>query len=150
MRRLVSICALLVAIVWATTLSAAMAPVYVPALADIMTSAQFRHIRLWFAGKNKNWELARYELRQVTQSLDDAVSFYHGIPVEFVSATTDPLIAIGDAIKAKNSAQFAKGFKELTAACNSCHKAIGRAFIDIQVPTTQPFSNQSFVPPKAP
>jgi hypothetical protein len=149
MRRLVSIGALLIVIASAP-LAVAEALDYVPALADIMTGAQFRHMKLWFAGKEKNWDLARYELRQVTQSLDDAVSFYHGIPVEFVSATTDPLIAIGDAIKAKNVPQFKKGFNELTVACNACHKAIGRDFIVIQVPAAQPFSNQSFAPPKAP
>ncbi len=149
MRRLVSIGALLIVIVSAP-IAVAKALDYVPALADIMTGAQFRHMKLWFAGKEKNWDLARYELRQVTQSLDDAVSLYRGIPVEFVSATTDPLIAIGDAIKAKNVAQFKKGFDELTTACNSCHKAIGRNFIVIQAPTTHPFSNQSFAPPKAP
>lgn len=149
MRRLVSIVALLIVIVSAP-LAVAKALDYVPALADIMTGAQFRHMKLWFAGKEKNWDLARYELRQVTQSLDDAVSLYHGIPVELVSATTDPLIAIGDAIKAKDAAQFKKGFNDLTTACNACHKAIGRDFIVIQVPTAQPFSNQSFAPPKAP
>jgi len=149
MRRLVSIGVLLIVIVSAP-LAVAKALDYVPALADIMTGAQFRHMKLWFAGNQKNWDLARYELQQVTQSLDDAVSLYHGIPVEFVSATTNPLIAIGDAIKAKNVPQFKKGFNELTAACNACHKAIGRDFIVIQVPTTQPFGNQSFAPPKAP
>ena len=149
MRRLVSIGALFIVIVSAP-LAVAKAPDYVPALADIMTGAQFRHMKLWFAGKQKNWKLARYELQQVTQSLDDAVSLYHGIPVEFVSATTDPLIAIGDAIKAENVTQFKKGFNELTTACNACHKAIGRDFIVIQVPTTQPFGNQSFTPSKAP
>jgi hypothetical protein len=148
MRRLVSIGALLIAIMGATV--AAQAQAYVPALADIMTWAQFRHMKLWFAGKEKNWELARYELQQVTQSLDDAASFYHGIPVDYVGATTAPIIAIGDAIKAKDVAQFTKGFNDLTATCNACHKAIGRGFIVIQVPAAQPFSNQSFAPPKSP
>jgi len=149
MRRLVSIGTLLIAIVWAT-LAAAQAQAYVPALADIMSWAQFRHMKLWFAGKEKNWELARYELRQVTQSLDDAASFYHGIPVDYVGATAAPIVAIGDAIKAKDVAQFTQGFIDLTATCNACHKAIGRGFIVIQVPAAQPFSNQSFAPPKAP
>jgi hypothetical protein len=149
MRRLVSIGALLIAIA-AATVVAAQAQAYVPALADIMSWAQFRHMKLWFAGKGKNWELARYELQQVTQSLDDAASFYHGIPVDYVGATTAPIIEIGDAIKAKDVAQFTKGFNGLTATCNACHKAIGRDFIVIQVPAAQPFSNQSFAPPKSP
>lgn len=149
MRRLVSIGALLTVIASAT-LASAKAPDYVPALADIMSWAQFRHMKLWFAGKEKNWELARYELRQVTQSLDDAASFYHGIPVDYVGATTAPIIAIGDAIKAKDVAKFTSAFNDLTSTCNACHKAVDRGFIVIQAPTAQPFSNQSFAPPKAP
>jgi len=41
----------------------------VPALADIMTAVQWRHIKLWFAGKFRNWDLANYELRQIKVSL---------------------------------------------------------------------------------
>ena len=33
-------------------------------LADIMTTAQMRHIKLWFAGKLGNWRLAGYQLDQ--------------------------------------------------------------------------------------
>jgi len=149
MRRLVSIGALLFATVWAT-LAAAQGEPYVPGLGDIMTAVQFRHIKLWFAAKDKNWDLARYELQQINRNLEEAVVLYRGIPVNYVAATTDPIVAIGDAIKAQNVVQFTKGFDELTAACNACHKAIGRDFIVIQTPTAQPFSNQSFGPPKAP
>jgi hypothetical protein len=35
----------------------------VPLLGDIMNAVQTRHMKLWFAGKAFNWELATYELR---------------------------------------------------------------------------------------
>ena len=149
MRRLAVIGASLVAAV-AATLAAAEDEPYVPALGEIMTSAQFRHIKLWFAGKQENWELARYELRQINRNLEDAVVLYRGIPVDYVASTVDPLKAMGAAIEAKDAGAFAKGFRALTDSCNMCHQAIGRGFIVVQVPTTQPFSNQSFAPPKTP
>ena len=62
----------------------------------------------------------------------------------YVGATADPIEALGAAIEAKDG-RFAKGFNELTAACNACHEGIGRGFIVIQVPTASPFSDQSFV-----
>lgn len=123
---------------------------YVPALGDIMGASQLRHIKLWFAGKLQNWELAGYELRQIRSSLEDAANLYHGIPVAYVGATADPIQALGAAIKAKDGVRFAKGFNALTAACNGCHEGIGRGFIVIQVPTASPFSDQSFVPRKQP
>ncbi len=145
MRRLAAIGALFLAIVWAP-LALAQSEAYVPALGDIMSWTQLRHIKLWFAGKLQNWDLASYELRQIRSSLEDAANLYHGIPAASVGATADPIEAIGAAIEAKDGARFAKGFNELTAACNSCHEGIGRGFIVIQVPTASPFSDQSFVP----
>jgi hypothetical protein len=59
-----------------------------------MTTIQMRHIKLWFAGKLKNWDLADYELNQIRQSLEDAATLYSGIPVEYVGATVDPIKAM--------------------------------------------------------
>ena len=111
---------------------------YVPALGDIMGNIQFRHIKLWFAGKRGNWELAAYELESIRTGL------------EYVGATVGPFKTINAAIRAKDASQFTKGFNEFTAACNACHQGIGRAFIVIQMPSTSPFSDQSFAPPKKP
>jgi cytochrome c1 len=147
MQRLAVISALLTGIVL-SPLAIAQEETYVPALGDIMSAAQFRHIKLWFAGKQKNWELARYELEQVRTSLEEAATHYHAIPADYVGATVDPIKTINGAIEAKNSAQFVRGFRELTAACNACHKGIGRGFIVLQVPTSSPFTDQSFAPPK--
>jgi hypothetical protein len=149
MRRLPSISAFLIGIACAS-LAIAQNETYVPALGDIMTTAQWRHIKLWFAGKLQNWDLARYELRQIKASLEDAVVFYRGIPIELVDATVDPIRAIDAAIEAKDDARFAEGYHALTSACNACHVGIGRSFIVIQVPTASPFSDQSFSPPKSP
>src|ERR1700737_4195705 len=42
---------------------------YVPRLGDLMSAIQLRHMKLWFAGKALNWELAAYELRQLDTGL---------------------------------------------------------------------------------
>jgi hypothetical protein len=119
---------------------------YVPALGDVMTTVQWRHIKLWFAGKRENWDLASYELRQIKASLEEAVVFYRGIPVELVDATVDPIRGIDAAIKAKDGARFAKSYSALNDACNACHVGTGRSFIVIQTPTSSPFSDQLFAP----
>ncbi len=149
MRRLVSIAALFLSIGFAP-LALAQSDPYVPALGDIMSAAQWRHIKLWFAGKHQNWELASYELLQIRAGLEQAATLYHGIPVDYVGATVAPIQAMGAAIEAKDKAGFVKGFNALTAACNACHQGIGRGFVVIQVPTVSPFSDQSFAPPKSP
>lgn len=112
-----------------------------------MGAAQWRHIKLWFAGKLLNWDLAAYELSQIKISLVDAATLYPGIPVTDVTTMAKPIQSLSDAIAEKDSAKFAKSFNELTSGCNSCHQEIGRAFITIQVPAVSPFSDQIFTPP---
>ena len=120
---------------------------YVPRLGDIMNAVQSRHIKLWFAGKALNWELAAYELRQLKAGLLEAAVLYEGIPVTNVTTMTKPVQSISDAIEARDGKRFAKAVGELTDGCNACHQSMGRGFIVMRMPTASPFSNQSFAPP---
>lgn len=145
MKYLALIGALLICLISAP-LAVAQHDSHLPKLGDIMSATQLRHIKLWFAGKLQNWELAAFEVEQIKGGLEDAAQLYLEIPVEYVTNTATPIQLIRDAIEAKDSTKFSKAFNDLTAACNACHQAIGRGFIVIQVPTASPFSDQSFSP----
>jgi hypothetical protein len=119
---------------------------YVPRLGDIMNAVQTRHIKLWFAGKAQNWDLAAYELRQLKAGLLEAAVLYEGIPVSNVTTMTKPVQSISDAIDGEDFKGFTKAVGELTDGCNSCHQTMQRGFVAIQMPTTSPFSDQSFAP----
>jgi hypothetical protein len=119
---------------------------YVPSLGDIMGATQLRHFKLSYAGLLGNWELASYELDQIEDSLVNAARLYQNIPIEKINMVEQPLMALANSIKVKDGARFASAFADLTAACNSCHEAAHVGFIRIQVPTSSPFSNQSFMP----
>ena len=119
---------------------------YVPGLGTLMEAIQWRHIKLSYAGKSANWELARYELGQMQESLSDSARLYQGIPIEQVNMIEQPVIALSDAIKSKDGPRFTRAFADLTSACNSCHTAAQVGFITIQVPTASPFTDQSFAP----
>jgi len=119
-----------------------------PLLGDIMNALQTRHMKLWFAGKALNWELAAYELRQLKSGLLEAAVMYEGIPVTNVTTMIDPVQSVADAIAAKNSKRFAKTVGELTEGCNGCHKSMERGFIVMRLPKASPFSNQVFPPPR--
>jgi hypothetical protein len=119
---------------------------YVPRLGDIMNAIQSRHMKLWFAGKALNWELAAYELRQLEAGLMEAAMLYPGIPVTNVTTMAEPAHSVAAAIEARDSRRFAKTVGELTDGCNACHRSIERSFIVMRVPTEQPFSNQVFPP----
>jgi hypothetical protein len=124
---------------------------YVPRLGDIMSAAQTRHQKLWFAAKAQNWELAAFELNQLKASLVEAAMLYSGIPVSNVTTLETSLRAASEAIAAKDSRGFAKAFGDLTEGCNSCHRSLNRSFVVIKVPTDQqPFGNQQFPPSAKP
>jgi len=127
---------------------AALGDSYVPSLGDIMGATQLRHFKLWYAGKEKNWDLASYELGQIEESFNTAARLYRNIPIDNIEMIERPLTALDSAIKAKDDAGFAKGFSDLTVTCNACHQAAHVGFITMQSPTASPFSNQSFAPKK--
>jgi hypothetical protein len=112
-----------------------------------MLAKQWRHIKLWFAGKQHNWNLAAYELAQIKASLTQAATLYSGIPVSDVLILDAPIQSIDEAIQSKDSAGFTRAFNDLTAGCNACHRKMGREFIEIRMPAESPFSNQVFAPP---
>ncbi|WP_439400067.1 hypothetical protein ACRQ5Q_41370 (plasmid) [Bradyrhizobium sp. PMVTL-01] len=112
-----------------------------------MSAAQLQHLKLWFAGRAKNWDLAAYELRQLTDSLAEAAVFYPGIPVSNITTMKEPLLAIADAVQVGDERKFAASVRALTDGCNTCHTSLERSFIFIRVPTDQqPPANQVFAP----
>lgn len=126
------------------------AEAYVPGMGEIMGATQMRHIKLWFAGKAGNWELASYELDEIEEGLADAVK-YHPVfkkdaPVAAMldEYTRQPLNDIRRAIAAQDGAKFIKAFDSLTGACNACHEAAGQGFIAIRRPAGLPYGNQEF------
>lgn len=121
---------------------------YTPRLVTIMSAAQNQHLKLWFAGKTKNWELAAHELRQLTDSLAEAAMLYPGIPVSNVTTLQNPLLSIADAVMAGDSRKFAASMRKLTDGCNACHSSMDRSYIVMTLPTELPSpGNQVFVPP---
>ena len=119
---------------------------YMPRLGDIMGTTQLRHLKLWYAGKDKNWNLAQYELGQIKESFQDAMTYYPGLPAADMTIMTKPASDLGNAILAKDGVGFVRAFRGLTAACNACHQAQGYGFIVIKLPRFSPFGNQSFAP----
>jgi hypothetical protein len=120
---------------------------YTPRLSDIMGEAQSQHFKLWVAAKAQNWDLAAYEVQQLSTSLSEAAMLYNGLPVSNVTTLMTPLQSISDAITAKNARSFADNMRELTDGCNACHRSMGWSFVVIQVPTSQQiYGNQRFTP----
>lgn len=122
---------------------------YKPGLGEFMLGIQEHHAKLWFAGTNDNWELADFEVHEIGETLD-AIKLYCADRPEVKSiGIIDPAISsISAAIKKKDAEAFKKGFVQLTASCNTCHKDNQHGFNVIIIPSTPPVTNQEFKPAK--
>ncbi|WFU25635.1 hypothetical protein QA649_05345 [Bradyrhizobium sp. CB1717] len=152
MKWIVTVTIALAASVMFATAQPAKGP-YQPGLGEFMTATQLRHAKLWFAGKQNNWDLAAYEIDEIKESLEDAARLFptsDGIPVaEMIKTIIDPRIEeLEKAVRAKSSTKFTAAFDELTRGCNSCHAGAGKPFIRIQRPIASPLTNQNFAPEK--
>jgi len=127
-------------------------PPYRPSLADLMTTTiQPRHVKLAFGGREKNWDFAAYELKQLSDSFDRLSvqwpQWRQQRMVELVETIVrDPLFQLDYAIKNKDEAKFAEYYGQLTDACNACHQAALQTPVVIQDPKEAMFPDQDFRP----
>jgi len=122
-----------------------LATTYKPGFGEFMSSIQVHHAKLWFAGKNQNWELADFEMHEISETLD-AIQQYQTEREESkkVGMLKPSLDAVKDAIEKKDPTLFNSSYLLLTSSCNNCHKAVNFGFNVVKVPDTPPFSNQAF------
>lgn len=117
------------------------APVFTPGFADLMSMLiQPRHIKLYYAGMLKNWELAAFESRGLSAAfrrISQTIPNYRdsGSVDEAVTSMMAPALkAIDAAIAAGDSKQFERAYSELTSGCNACHGYTEHPFLVIRVP----------------
>jgi hypothetical protein len=128
--------------------------IYLPGLGDLMIgSVQPHHIKVWLAGKEKNWPLAAYELDELKEALEDVAHYrphWNDLPIaEMVnSVMTHRIKALNKAIDAGDEARFVAAYGKVTEGCNRCHRAADRGYLVIQVPQHSPFPDQDFRPVK--
>lgn len=135
--------------------SATHADSYAPGLGEIMSLTQMRHLKLWFAGRAENWDLASYETDELEEGFDDAVRFHptHKASPAPLSQlvpefTAGPIDAVRGAIERRDPVEFTAAYDSLTEGCNGCHEATEFSFNVVTRPSRNPYSNQRFQPPR--
>jgi hypothetical protein len=122
---------------------------------DLMSMLiQPRHLKLFYAGTQGNWELAAAESRNLRSSfahIAQTIPKYLNMDVEAATKTIiEPKMqAVDAAIAAADPKQFATAFNNLTVACNACHTYMEHPYIAIKVPdsaATSVFTDQDFRP----
>ena len=118
---------------------------YKPGFGEFMTNIQIHHAKLWFAGTNKNWRLAQFEIQEIRESMEDIQKYQSEreetktLPIIFA-----PLDSVQAAVSDSSLNKFKQSFTNLTNTCNACHQAVNNEFNKIKIPNSPPFSNQDF------
>jgi hypothetical protein len=122
------------------SLNSQLAQTYKPGL-----GIQVHHAKIWYAGKNQNWDLANFEVGEIKETLDDVKKYCTDRPeIKSLPILYPALDSISNAIKAKSLKRFETSFVFLTNSCNSCHQSTHHQFNVIKIPDTPPFTNQEF------
>lgn len=118
---------------------------YKPGFGEFMGYIQIHHAKLWYAGKNENWDLAQFELDEIMETVENIQEYEQDRPEsKEISMIKAPLDSIQVAIKEQDPALFKQHFITLTNTCNSCHRITNFSFNKIKIPDTPPFTNQDF------
>jgi hypothetical protein len=118
---------------------------YKPGFGEFMSGIQVHHAKLWFAGQNKNWKLADFEIHEIMEAIA-AIQQYETERKEsqLIGMINPAIDSVSNAIKQKNVALFNSSYTLLTNTCNNCHHAANFEFNVVKIPNSQSFSNQDF------
>lgn len=119
-------------------------------LGSIMLDIQARHAKIYYAGKNENWELAGYLTQELKESFKDITTHHRSHDEVNLNKLTNQMMMptieeleisiIGESLVAFNSS-----YDKLTISCNNCHAKANHSFIKIKKPMDGEFLNQKFI-----
>jgi hypothetical protein len=103
-------------------------------LDQAMIEIGYRYEELFWAGRDRNWPFAAYQLGKIRLTLNNAVERR---PRRAASAKMldMPLRGVEQAVTAKDSGGFALAYRTLTASCNACHVAEKVEFMWVDAPS---------------
>lgn len=118
-------------------------------LADAMTNLQRHANKLWFAGKNKNWELANFYAHEIEEAMEE-IEKREVMEEDINISKLIPLMGypavkkVEESIKQEDIEAFNLEYANLITNCNSCHKAAKYSMIQIKIPDQPVFDNQIY------
>lgn len=127
------------------------------ALGEVMIGIGHRYEMAGRAAVANRFELAEFEIGEIQEAFEGDVP-HATLPKEGPTAQIAPMAAdflktavpeLKKAAAAKDRAAFDKAFQSASAACNSCHTASAKPFIQIPSVPGKPVPDTDPLPPRA-
>jgi hypothetical protein len=99
-----------------------------------MVEMGYRYTELYWAGQDKNWAFAEYQVDKIRLALELSLERRPKRAASAQSFLTNALPAVKEAVLKKDPALFKERFATFTVACNICHVMEKMPFVTVQPP----------------
>ena len=106
------------------------------ALGTLMMEVGQRITATNIAAKAGKWDLADYELGELKEAMETGELTRPEHKAALEKFLNGPFTKIEKVVKDKDAAGFQAAFDSTVQACNNCHKASGKPFIEYALPKT--------------
>lgn len=94
-----------------------------PGLGTVMVEVGNRHWWLFYAGDAENWDLAKYQLKEMKEIMEVGATTRPKRKPPLENFIENNLKPVEEAVEAKDKAAFTDAFEKATEGCNGCHQA---------------------------
>lgn len=101
---------------------------------NAMVETGYRYQELYWAGKDENWDYAKYQLEKIKLAIENGLQRRpkrEKSAEHFLSTTLPDMLQV---IENKDTVAFNKNFFVLTTSCNNCHAMENVPFFTIKTP----------------
>jgi hypothetical protein len=102
-----------------------------------MVETGHRYIELYWAGKDRNWEFAKYQLEKIKHTIELGIERRPKRAVSAQGFLTIAVPQLAEAIGKKDATLFDERLTALTANCNACHVLEKMPFVQVKPPETR-------------
>jgi hypothetical protein len=102
-----------------------------------MVETGHRYIELYWAGQDRNWEFAKYQLEKIQHTIELGIERRPGRAASAQGFLQVAVPQLAEAIGKKDAALFQERMTMLTANCNACHVLEKMPFVQVKPPQTR-------------
>ncbi|MCU0444513.1 MAG: hypothetical protein MUE85_06305 [Microscillaceae bacterium] len=99
-----------------------------------MLEINYRYQELYWAGKEKNWQYAQYQLDKIKLSLQNAIIRRPKRQKSTQEFLANEFEKMQSHLTKQDSGQFLSGFQLFTTGCNVCHAKEKMPFFQVKIP----------------
>lgn len=101
-----------------------------------MMEVGYRYNELYWAGEDKNWELAKYHIEKIEHTIK--LGAERRLKRKENAQMIFPiLIDLKSQVSSKNQKAFRENYRILRQTCNACHHAENVSYFNVEVPTVR-------------